>query len=132
MTETMVTVFVCVACRRNGDADDRPGEALLDGLRTRLSPSDRQIVAVEPVECLGVCNRPCTIALVGEDKWTYVIGDIDAVAGVDDLVASARSFAASADGIVPWKERPTAFRKGVVSRVPPLGHAPRKRDAASG
>ena len=26
----------------------------------------------------------------------------------------------SVGGIVPWKERPVSFRKGVVARVPPL------------
>jgi predicted metal-binding protein len=50
-----------------------------------------------------------------------VIGDISAEGEVDELIDSARRFAASANGIVPWKERPNAFRKGVVARVPPLG-----------
>lgn len=120
MTEP-ITVFVCVACRKDGDADNRPGEALLGELRARLSPADRETIAMESVECLGVCKRPCTVALSGRDKWTYVIGDISAEGEVDELIDSARRFAASANGIVPWKERPNAFRKGVVARVPPLG-----------
>lgn len=117
---TQVTIFACTVCRQGDDADARPGQVLLDELRARLSPSDRQIVAIEPVECLGVCKRPCTVALAAEGKWTYVIGDLDAVADADELLASARAFAASENGIVPWKERPACFRKGVVSRVPPL------------
>lgn len=119
MTQTGVTVFVCTVCRRGDDADSRPGKILLDALEQRLSPSDREIVAIEPVECLGVCTRPCTVALAGQGKWTYVLGDLDAENDVDELVESARRFAASANGIVPWKERPSAFRKGVVSRAPP-------------
>lgn len=120
MTKSAVTVFICVACRQSDDADSRPGQTLLDELRARLSPQERDLVAIEPVDCLGVCKRPCTIALAGENKWTYVIGDLDAEGDVDDLIDSARRHAASANGIVPWKERPNAFRKGVVSRVPPL------------
>lgn len=123
MTQSGVTVFVCVACRQSDDADIRPGQSLLDELRARLSASEREIIAIESVECLGVCKRPCTVALAGEDKWTYVIGDLDAEGDVDELIDLARRFAASANGIVPWKERPNAFRKGVVSRVPPLGVA---------
>lgn len=126
MTQNTVTVFVCVACRKEGDADNRPGQALLDELQARLSPSDKEIIAVEPVECLGVCKRPATVALAAENKWTYVVGDISAEGEVDELVESARRFAASENGIVPWKDRPNAFRKGVVSRVPPLGAAKRK------
>jgi predicted metal-binding protein len=31
----------------------------------------------------------------------------------------AQRFAASKDGIIPWKERPLSFRKGVIARIPP-------------
>lgn len=120
---TQVTIFVCTACRLGGDVDNRPGQILLERLHARLPPHERESVAIEPVECLGVCKRPCTVALAAEDKWTYVIGDLDAVGDVDELLASARGFAASENGIVPWKDRPNAFRKGVVSRVPPLAAA---------
>ena len=34
-------------------------------------------VAVQPVECLSVCKRPCTVALAAPGKWTYVVGDLD-------------------------------------------------------
>lgn len=117
---TQVTIFVCTACRQDDDVDSRPGQILLEELRARLPAHEQEIVAIEPVECLGVCKRPCTVALAAESKWTYVIGDLDAVGDVDELLTSARSFAARANGIVPWKERPNSFRKGVVSRAPPL------------
>lgn len=123
MKRSAVTVFVCVACRKDGDADNRPGELLLSELNARLSPEDREVIAIEPVDCLAVCKRPATVALAGEGKWTYVIGDIGAEGEVDELVDSARRFAASENGVVPWKDRPNAFRKGVVSRTPPLGAA---------
>ena len=32
----------------------------------------------------------------------------------------ARAYAATPDGIVPWRERPEIFRKRVIARVPPL------------
>lgn len=123
MKRSAVTVFVCVACRKDGDADNRPGELLLSELNARLSPEDREVIAIEPVDCLAVCKRPATVALAGEGKWTYVIGDIGAEGEVDELIDSARRFAASENGVVPWKDRPNAFRKGVVSRTPPLGAA---------
>jgi predicted metal-binding protein len=61
------------------------------------------------------------VALASGEKWTYVIGDLDANAHVEELVASANSFAQSENGIVPWKDRPDSFKKGVVSRTPPIG-----------
>ncbi|MFO1125268.1 MAG: DUF1636 domain-containing protein [Methylocystis sp.] len=114
-----VTVFVCVSCRSGDDADARPGALLLAALRARLNERNLDI-AVEPVECLAVCKRPATVAFVGVGKWTYVIGDLDGVGHLDELIDSAQSFAATDNGIVAWKDRPTCFKKGVVSRTPPV------------
>jgi predicted metal-binding protein len=58
------------------------------------------------------------------EKWTYVIGDLTAEANVEDVIAAAVSYGASANGIIPWRERPISFRKGVIARVPPLGFKP--------
>jgi predicted metal-binding protein len=79
---------------------------------------------VTPVECLSVCKRPCTVALAAGGKWTYVVGDLDPESQVDDVVDMALRYGASGNGIVPWRERPQSFRKGVVSRTPPLGFRP--------
>ena len=72
------------------------------------------------VERLSVCKRPCTVALAAPGKWTYVVGDLSREANVEDIVTAARRYAAAPDGLVPWRERPLPFRKGVISRTPPL------------
>ena len=118
-----LTIHVCTACRR-ARADlpegyDQPGIALAEALTAQLSAKGSTI-AVLPVECLAVCKRPCTIALSADGKWTYLIGDLDTDTHLDEIVGAAEAYAASANGIVPWKERPQSFRKGVVARVPPL------------
>ncbi|MEF3365907.1 DUF1636 domain-containing protein [Methylocystis sp. 9N] len=119
MSKPDVTIFVCTCCRSGDDADSRPGAVFIDALRERLA--QRRIeIGVEPVECLAVCKRPATVAFAGAGKWTYVIGDLDAAAHVDDVIDSAQSFGATENGIVPWKDRPDCFKKGVVSRTPPL------------
>jgi predicted metal-binding protein len=117
------TVFVCVSCRIPIEGDDtafsKPGAALADALEAHLRDAGATEIDVRPVECLAVCKRPCTIAFTAKSKWTYVIGGIDAQADAAEIASAARSFAASVDGIVPWKERPLCVRKGVISRVPP-------------
>lgn len=118
MSSGKLTIFVCVACKATDDPDDSPGARLIEALRARLI--DNPDATVEPVECLAVCKRPATLAFAAPGKWTYVVGDLDGVAHVDDVIAAAFSYAASDNGIVPWKERPQCFRKGVVSRLPPL------------
>ena len=126
MDQSTVTIFVCVSCRRRlGEDDesfDQPGRALAQAIESRLQSDGQARLSVTAVDCLAVCKRPCTVALSGTDKWTYLIGDLDPDSHVDEIVAAARSFAASETGIVPWRERPASFRKGVIARVPPMNH----------
>jgi predicted metal-binding protein len=119
VSKAAVTIFVCVSCRDAADPEQRPGAAFIDALRARLSERELAL-QVEPVECLAVCKRPATVALSGPDKWTYVLGDLALDAHIDEVIDSARRFAESENGIVAWKDRPACFRKGVVSRTPPL------------
>jgi predicted metal-binding protein len=118
--EPEVTIFVCVTCRHADEEGVRPGKALFDAVQARLSLAGDGNIALRPVECLSVCKRPCTIALSGPGKWTYVVGDLEIAANADDVIEAARKFAATHDGLVAWRERPKSFRKGVISRVPPL------------
>ncbi|WP_424360867.1 DUF1636 family protein [Methylocystis parvus] len=119
MSKAAVTIFVCVSCRDSANPEGRPGAAFIDALRARLEERNLAL-AVEPVECMAVCKRPATIALTGADKWTYVLGDLGLEAHLDEVIDSAQRFAESENGIVAWKDRPTCFRKGVISRTPPL------------
>ena len=107
-------LLVCVTCK---SGEDVVGAAFHDTLAARLAGT---AIAVRPVECLSVCKRPCTVALTAPGKWTYIVGDLDARDHVEDAVTAAGKYAASADGIVTWRERPISFRKGVVARTPPL------------
>jgi predicted metal-binding protein len=109
------TLLVCVTCK----SDEGPmGAGLFEALSRRLAAEPD--IALKAVECLSVCKRPCTVALAGACKWTYVVGDLTRESHLEDIVVAARLYAASREGIVPWRERPLAFRKGVVSRTPPL------------
>jgi predicted metal-binding protein len=115
-----VTVFVCVTCKGDDMNAAPPGRLLFDAVANRARPG----VTVTPVECLAVCRRPCTVALAGVGKWTCVVGDLDHALHADDVIAAALLYAASESGIIPWRQRPLSFRKGVVARVPPVGCRP--------
>ena len=114
------TLYVCITCKAG---DDRPGRALFDALTARIAADGEAGVRLRAVECLSVCKRPCTVALAARGKWTYVVGDLSLDSHLEDIVTAARRFARTEDGIVPWRERPIPFRKGVISRTPPLTSA---------
>jgi predicted metal-binding protein len=115
--ESGATLYVCVTCKTG---DDCLGQALFDALRARIAADGEAGVCLRAVECLSVCKRPCTVALTARGKWTYVVGDLSRETHLDDILTAARRFARTEDGIVPWRERPIPFRKGVISRTPPL------------
>ncbi len=98
-------------------SEPRAGARLYQALQAHRSPGDPR---VEPVECLSVCKRPCTIAFSAAGSWTYVYGDFPADAAPETILAAARLYAQSPQGLIPWRQRPDALKKGVVARVPPL------------
>ena len=126
-----VTVFVCTSCRGGaGETDTRPGIATVDALERRLREAGAPDVEIRDVECLAVCKRPATIAITAEGSWTYIIGDLDIDADPDGIVETVLAFRRSLNGIVPWAERPSVFRKGVIARIPPRGFVQPVRESA--
>ncbi|MGY2047296.1 DUF1636 domain-containing protein [Methylobacterium sp. JK268] len=114
-----VTLYVCTTCRADSDSPDGPraGARLHAALAEAFAD---EAVTVAPVECLSVCKRPCTVAVASPGRWTYVYGDLDPAGAVAILRDGLSRYAAAPEGIVPWRERPEAFRKGVVARIPPV------------
>jgi len=121
MAGTNVTVFICISCKARDESQERPGRPLFDAVTASLRAQEDCNVTVTAVECLAVCKRPCTVALAGHGKWTYVVRDLDHADHADDVITAAKSFAATENGIIPWRDRPQSFRKGIISRIPPLG-----------
>jgi predicted metal-binding protein len=117
------TIFVCVTCRVPIDGNESdfetPGGELAVAIENHLRDAGASEIEVRPVECLSVCKRPCTIAFAAGNKWTYLVGGIDARAQAGEVAAAAQQFAATDDGVIPWKERPLFLRKGVIGRIPP-------------
>ena len=121
----MVTVQVCTTCRAEGEPleprEARSGARLYAALREQRRENDPDIVGVE---CFSVCRRPCTLSFSAQGAWTYVYGDFPADTDPHEILAAARLYGASPQGLIPWKERPTALKKGVVARLPPLETTP--------
>lgn len=117
----VVVLSVCTTCRTQDDASEaRPGAQLLAALRDEARADPVPGLKIEGVECLSVCKRPCTIAVSSQGRWSYLYGDLDPAISPGVILEGIRLYAATPDGIVPWRSRPIEFRKGVVARIPPL------------
>ena len=108
-------LVVCTTCRRQGTDPlaPRDGARLSEALTARGVPHDRQ-------ECLSACGHSCVVVFRGAGLWTYVQGDIDPDRHLDDIADMARAYAATTDGIVPWRSRPEVIRKHTIARIPPI------------
>lgn len=111
-----VTLHVCTTCKAGLPEGDGPRAGM--SLFQALSEAAPEGVVVKPVECLSACDHGCNIALSGPGRWSYVYGRLTAE-HVPDILSGAAAYAATSDGIVPWRERPVIFRKQSIARIPP-------------
>ena len=113
-------IYVCTTCRRPDDPEDypRPGAALAEAT---IRAAENAGVTVTPLRCLANCKRGCSAVLRRPDAWTYVFGHLDPSADAEALVKGAQLLSQSADGLMPWRGRPDALKRGLIARIPPLG-----------
>ena len=113
------TLYLCQTCRMGQPVPDDgivPGQRLLAAVSACNLPENVRLV---PVSCLSACARGCAVALSRPGSWTYVQGGLGPQ-DADEVLGMARQFAASADGVVPWRERSALFRTNTIARIPPL------------
>ena len=130
--DNRTTVLVCITCRIPSDSVDAPRKGLALAEATSHALGDALDVEVKRVRCLGNCNRGLSAAIRRANAWTYVFGHLDAERDGPTLIAGARLFAGSTDGLMPWRGRPDPLKRGLIARVPPLdfqGELPEATDA---
>jgi predicted metal-binding protein len=121
--DSATRIYVCVTCRR----PEEPLEprAARSGARLYAALAQSGLVAIPearltPVECLSVCKRPCTVSFAAPGKWTYVYGDFLPETSLEIVATALQLYRDAPDGVIPWKMRPEALKRGVVARIPPL------------
>jgi len=118
-------LLVCTSCGGNAESDRqgnvRSGAKLFDQLQTLHQDSPlRDNIEIRPVKCMGVCNRPCIIALVGSGKFTYLFGDLQAddIKTASDILVCARQYVHQTDGTLAYRERPGQLRDTIIAKIP--------------
>ena len=116
MAGPRLRIQVCVLCGEDGTDAAAPGRRLHDLLAAAAGDG----IAVEPVACLAVCDRPVSLVFRGASgRWSYLVGGADPERDVADILAAGRAVAASPQGIPAMADRPPFFRDGVIARLPP-------------
>jgi predicted metal-binding protein len=112
-------VYVCTTCKRADEADSDPSPGAILASATEQAAAGTE-VEVRRLRCLANCTRGPSAAMRCNGSWTYVFGGLD-VTCAEALVAGARLLAGTADGILPWRGRPEILKRGLITRVPPIG-----------
>ena len=121
---TATIVSVCVTCRMAAAGDGpRVGALMLDALAPVLRAQAPE-VKLRPVQCLGVCKRPATVAVSAADGYTFVFGDLEPQSAPAAIAAFVRSYRGVDYGFVPWIERPELLRSRLVARIPAVAWSP--------
>ncbi len=129
------TLFVCVLCRsmetgqvETGQVETEPdqpklsaGQSLFDRLHTELESCDwRDAIHLQPVRCMGACNRSCVVALAAAAKPTFILSELSLAHAVPALLQFSGQYIACAEGKVPYKARPDVVKKSIHAVLPPL------------
>jgi predicted metal-binding protein len=112
-------VLVCITCRAAADPADGPRAGLALAEATAVAAANSTGISVQQIRCLGNCSRGLSAAIRCDNAWTYVFGGLDATRDGLSLIEGARLLAHAPDGIMPWRGRPEALKKGLIARVPP-------------
>ena len=120
------SITVCLSCKKSSGGEDAPGYDLIERLRRALA--DTRDIGAEPytvggVACMAGCDRPCTVAFQCGGKASYLFGDIDPDADIDDLMRFARQYALLRDGWCSSVDRPGKLRKSTLARIPGVAPA---------
>lgn len=112
-------LHICTTCKAGlpvGEGEVCTGAQLYAAVKALAAPQGVQVL---PIECLSACNTGAAVCLSKAGAWGYVYGRMTAD-NAADILAGAEAYAKTTDGLVPWRDRPTIFRKQSLARIPPL------------
>jgi predicted metal-binding protein len=120
-------LFVCKSCNTKSEEGQnekqRDGSALLDQLLALHQNWSRQSeLEIQAVSCLWTCSNPCTVALSGTNKSTYLFTDLPLAESADALIQFIEHYLDSNNGDVVWKRCPKVMESSVIAQIPPIPH----------
>lgn len=116
-----VELSVCTSCRldRSGryEAEKTDGLPFARHLEAAVTGT---MIRVRPIGCLLQCDRACSAGLTALGKWSYAFDTLPpTLASATMLVAFARLYAASQDGVIPFARWPKGIQAHFSARLPP-------------
>jgi predicted metal-binding protein len=121
-------VLVCTLCGSNAKTRAQgiksDGEKLLEQIQA-LHPTELSEISIQAVRCMAVCQHSCAIAVMGQNKRTYVFGNLPVepeqlATTAATVLDYAHQYHANPEGIVPHATRPELLRSRTLVVLPAL------------
>ena len=108
-------LYLCETCRpeNHDDSLPRPGAVLLAEMQEKFGEN----LDIRGVKCLLQCDNPCAVSMSNANKFSYLLAGIESQ-DMDSLHQLFLAYQKSADGYVPFKERPQMLRPKIIARLP--------------
>ncbi len=122
MSDSNHILHICITCRAKGhdDAQPRAGKLFYDAISAKFLDSDiADNATIMPVKCLVQCDNICAASLSHQDKFNYLLSGLNPDTHQDDLLNFFEKYCHSADGIVPFAERPKSIKSAIKGRIAP-------------
>lgn len=103
----MPDLIVCTSCHPD------KAQALIARLAQALPH-----FTVGGTTCMSGCTRPGTIAFRGENKASYLFGDVDPDGPIADILIFARLYAMTPDGWIDDARSLGTLRTAAIARIP--------------
>jgi predicted metal-binding protein len=122
---TPTTLFVCSLCQSAEAEAQRghqsAGEAFIKNLQTELAARNLQdTVHLTPLRCMAGCGQPCNASLAAPGKLTFILSGLSPIEGAAAVSDFCQQYSDSADGRVPYRDRPEIVQKSTAFVLPPL------------
>lgn len=115
-------LFVCTLCRFSDASKEheglRGGQHLFNALSEKLEGMGDRL-QVEPVKCMGACDRACVVAFTGTNKHTFIFSDLQPLESAPDISQFCQQYLEHPTGAVPYQERPEAIKRKLFVVLPP-------------
>lgn len=119
--EPETTVIVCETCAWPDGEKLKDGRAAGEVFGDAVAAASGGAVRVARQACLMNCSQPCTAAVVGAGKISYVLGRFEPTAeAAQALVDYALGHRASDSGAVPFRTWPQGVKGKFIARIPPI------------
>ena len=120
----MRSIVMCTTCRFSADAKTGPdgrtgGEVLISHMTDAMAGRGGEQPALQPQPCLWNCNRPCSVILRDESKFTYITGGHEPTREQAEAILDWFSLhGESATGEVPFRQWPVRMKGHFIARLP--------------